>query len=375
MTYTDRSTMVRGTEPEAITALARPGPRTRMTQAEQEKVESCMSTADDHGPVLKTSSTATGSASGFGSERAPERPEAIAPGSALHTMLCDAAIATYSLPMFLSPLLHPATADATDRYDPAFQGEQSDPAKLLRRLWVTMEMISGPVYAEEEAEHAGYAVRELHRPISGELADGESYHAWSREIWSWNWAAITAGVMDVYGGMRGFPNARFRDDSYLGLIELGRRFGVLGMPATYPEFLEFWPAERARIADPTTPAMQRLADAVRPGGLSRPAAIPARPAWLWDFLTLPARHLQRVAIQVAVPEEYLGDLGLTMTSRDRAAIRAHRTFWRLVPRRLGHQVGLRFLRRNRQVGRPAWRTRYSEQKLATRRKALKKRET
>lgn len=45
------------------------------------------------------------------------------------------------------------------------------------------------------------------------------FTAWTRDIWTWNWAAITAGFMAGYAAGRGFPSTRFRDDAYLGLVE------------------------------------------------------------------------------------------------------------------------------------------------------------
>lgn len=109
---------------------------------------------------------------------------------------------------------------------------------------------------------------------------GAQYHAWTQDIWTRNWAAITVGYLRSYEKLCGWPSQQFRDAAYLGFIEVGRRFNVLGMPTSYDEFTTVWPVERDRVADPRN-------DGVRtPVGLMRANDMPAPRALQW--LPLPA---------------------------------------------------------------------------------------
>ena len=309
---------------------------------------------------------------GFGRDLPDAHPERIAPGSALYTMLCDATVGLYSVPLFLLPLLHPATAASTDRYDGAFQGDPTDARRFALRLADTMETISGVVYAVDESEHVGFSIRELHRNLGGELPSGQRYHPWEPEVWTWNWAAISAAILDVFGGLRGFPDDDFRDEAYLGLVELGRRFEVRGMPDSYDEFAAMWPALRDEIADPTTPAMQRVIGTLSRGNLAPSGAFARLPGWMWEAVTLPLRHTQRVAVRVAMPEHFHEAAGLGQGRWGKPAVRMHVGAWRLVPRRASHEIGLRTLQAHHRHGRPAWRGRFSAERLADARRRGRK---
>lgn len=295
------------------------------------------------------------------------RPELIEPGSATYSMLCDATLLIYGLPLFLLPLLHPATGDATLRHDPVVSDATSGLDRYAGRYWGTIAMVSGTIYAGPEAAHVRYAMRELHRGTSGTLDDGTGYHAWSRDTWRWNWAAISIATLDTYGVFRGFPSEQFRDEAYQGLVEIGTTFGVLGMPATYAEFAAWWPSERDRIAV-ASPAVHRIMGLTHAEGMLPPRLLRWLPAPVWALLSTPVRHVLRVSVRAALPPHLHRDLGLTRDRRDGFQVRAHRALWRLVPRWVTREAGRAILVGHARFGTPVWRTRYSATALAERRK-------
>lgn len=304
----------------------------------------------------------------FSSTRAPERPEAIAPGSALYSMLSDATLLVYPLPAFLLPLLHPATSDSTARHDHALS-EDAHVGQLLKRVNDTFDMVGGVVYGRGEMDDVARSIRELHRDLGGSI-DGESYHPWSRDLWTWNWAAITAAVMDVYGAIRGWTSERFRADCYIGLVEVGRRFGVVGMPETIADFDEIWPRERDLIADPTTYAVRRVASTIWAETMNPPPRLESAPPVVWAIMSAPLRHLYRVSVRAAVPRHHRVALGLPVGRREDVYLALHRGFWRAVPRSVTHRLGVRYFDRLLEHGRPVWRTRFSIKALQKRPDAL-----
>lgn len=320
------------------------------------------------GQATVVAEEATGSTVRAWGTALPEpRPELIAPGSALHTMLCDAVIGVYALPAFVVPLMHPATAAATAERDAAFRGERIGCGPFLLRIRDTMDLIGGIVYAGPEADHCADAVRDLHRDIRGELPSGEGYHAWTREIWTWNWAAIIDGLMATYGTFRGWPDDAFRDDAYRGLVEVGRRFGVRGLPADHATFRATWPTLQLEVSDPHTRAIASVRTALGGDGLAPPRMLRALPAPLWRAVTAPLRAAWRQSLQVALPVELRDAVGLAPTRADRALLAVQRAGWAAVPRLVTHRVG-RVYFAQRRAGHPVWRTRYAPDALAARRR-------
>ncbi|MEH3157362.1 MAG: oxygenase MpaB family protein [Gordonia paraffinivorans] len=303
----------------------------------------------------------------FPAQKAPARPDAIAPGSALRSMLCDATMLVYPLPAFLLPLLHPATAHSTAVHDIAV-AEGAHVGQLMRRVVETFDMVGAVVYGGDEADRVAQSIRDLHRDLGGSVG-GESYHPWSRELWTWNWAAITAAIMGVYGAIRGWPSERFRAEAYLGMVEVGRRFGVLGMPASVEVFDAIWPAERDRVADTDSSTLRRVASTIRTDGLAPPPRLAWLPTAMWAVVSAPLRHLYRVSIRAAVPPAHRRALGLPVGRRDDVYLAIHRLLWRLVPRTVTHQMGVRYFDRLRAHGRPVWRTRFSAETLERRRRS------
>lgn len=306
-------------------------------------------------------------AEGFPPVRAESRPELLTPGSPARRLLAEPLIALYGLPGFLLPLMHPATAAATTARDAVFTDPDTDILDFARRLRDTLEMIAGVAHAGDEADHVAHAMRELHRPMSGEDTRGEQYHAWTRDIWTWNWAAIAAGYMHGYAQLRRWPSTAFRDDAYLGLVEVGRRFGVLGMPASYDEFLEVWPRERDRVADPRNAGVQRLVGLTRASEMPPPRWLRWLPAALWAVVSLPVRHFLRVAITAGLAPDERAMIGFPERRLDRVNARIHTTFWRLVlPRSLSYRIGLAWMSARARWSQPVWRTRFSAAALEAR---------
>lgn len=305
------------------------------------------------------------SAEGFPAVRPESRPELLAPGSPTRRVLAEPLIPLYGLPGFLIPLMHPATAAATLKRDKVFTDPDADIFDFARRLRDTLEMISGVAHAGEEADHVAYAMRELHRPMKGKDTRGRQYHAWSRDVWTWNWAAIVASYLHGYETLRGWPSEEFRDTAYLGLVEVGRRFGVLGMPATYKRFQAVWPVERDRGADPRNAGVQVLVGLVRAGGMPAPRGLRRLPRPLWALVSAPVRHFLRVAIMIGMLPEERRMVGFPERALDRVTVRLHVGFWRFVlPPAVSYRVGLAWMSARARWSKPVWRTRFSADSLA-----------
>lgn len=279
--------------------------------------------------MTATSSTDS-TETGFPPVRTEPRPELIAPGSPTHRVLADPLLYVYGFSGFLLPLLHPATAAATGARDKVFTDDDADLLDFARRLRDTVEMIGAVALAGDEMDHVAFAMRELHRDIKGEDAQGHAYHAWTRDIWTWNWAAIVSALMRAYGNGRGYPSPQFRDDAYRGLVEVGRRFGVLGMPASYDEFRERWPHERDRVALADNATLQQVLTFIEPGGLPAPRALRRLPAPLWSALSAPVREILRVSILLGLDEREQDLLGYERRAVDELVVRAHATAWRVL---------------------------------------------
>lgn len=307
---------------------------------------------------------------GFPPVRAAARPDLIAPGTPTHRLLADPVLYVYGLPGFMLPLMHPATAAATMRMDHVFTDPESGLLTFARRLRDTIEMIAAVALAGDEADHVAHAMRELHRSVKGQDTGGNDFHAWTRDIWTWNWAAIVASFMQGYASIRGFPSDEFRDEAYLGFVEVGRQFGVLGMPATYEEFLIRWPEERDRIADPHNVTIQRLHDFLDADGLPRPRFLRAAPTPLWAAVSLPIRHVLRVSIANGLTAEERDMIGFESRPLDALTLTAHRLFWRLaLPSPVAYRTGLWWVKAHQRWGAPVWQTRFSAEALADRERA------
>lgn len=306
-------------------------------------------------------------APGFPPVRSESRPELLEPGSPAHRLLAEPLIALYGLPGFLLPLMHPATAAATLQRDPVLSSPDADIFDFARRLRDTLEMISGVAHAAGESDHVVHAMRELHRPITGEDTRGEQYHAWTRDIWTWNWAAIVAGYLQGFERLRGWPSVEFRDDCYLGMVEVGRRFGVLGMPETYAEFVAMWPAERDRVADPRNAGVQILVNLVHATGMPAPRSLRGLPLPVWAVLSAPVRHFLRVALMIGLTSQERRMIEFPETGFDRVAARVHAALWRvLLPREVSYRIGLGWMAARSRWAEPVWRTRFSAAALEAR---------
>lgn len=309
-----------------------------------------------------TTSDQDSSPNPWGTALPEPRPDLIAPGSALHRALCDATVGVYALPLFVLPLLHPATAAATFERDTTFAGDQLELKRFLIRIRDTIDLIGGIVYAGPEAADCAHGVRELHRDMKGELPSGEAYHPWTRDIWTYNWAAISAAILAVYGTFRGWPDRAFEQDCYRGLVEVGRQFGVRGLPEQLTDFESQWPAFRDAIAAPETAAIGTVIDALNGPGLATPPIIRALPDVVWRAMTAPVRHAWRQSLQATLPDDVLTELGLQPSEADLRWLRRQQQGWRLIPRGVTYRLGRGyFWLRTKQN--PVWRTRYSRASL------------
>lgn len=271
-----------------------------------------------------------------------------------------------NVPALIMPTLYPRIAHVLSEKDRALNGTEDIPTlqAASRRLISTYEMVMGIVFAGPESDDVAHGLHELHRPIAGSMPDGSSYHAWNKDMWNWTWGSILKGGMDIAEEFRLFRNDREREDAYLGLNEVGRRFGVRSLPDTYDEFVAYWQP----IVEDTlqvNPQVQFIVDhALYP---PKPRGWGLVPMPLWRLISLPLTRTLRVGVLAGVPEKFHAEMGLRTTRLDLIERRLHAAFWRTMPRRLAGQFGPTYFALRRRFGQPGWRTHYSRERLATRR--------
>lgn len=300
----------------------------------------------------------------------PVRPreELIGPGSALYRIFGDFTSFVYaSMPASTVGVLHPKGAQGLGEHDHWFG---TDPAQLgiedaLRRVWETLELVAGVIYGGDEREYIAHAIRELHRPVRGTMPDGSRYHAWNADVWNYVWATTLKAVIDSYERMRGFRSRKELDDTYEGFREVGRMFGVRGLPDTWEELDEYCHDLYTNVVQDGRGARFWLAQ-LTAYGILKPRTARWIPRPVWRLVTLPVRRIFKLSLIITLPEEVDRRFGLRRTAFDRLELALHTAFWRLVPRRVTEGFAPTYFALRRRFGEPVWRRRWSPEVLAER---------
>lgn len=287
-------------------------------------------------------------------------------GSPLYKVLGDAVSLIYAYPTEVLPAMHRVGGYGVGEHDRVFNGK-IDPVGFeheFDRFLTTQELVMGVVFGGSESADIAYAVRELHRGVHGTMPDGEKYHAWNPRLWRWFWLGSVSAWMRIYDAFRGYPSADFREKTYQGFVELGRQFGVKDMPASYGEFIDFWPRERDEFLTGTSEACF-LADQLTT--LLKPTYAQRIPRSLWRLMTLPLRRSFRIALIVGFVPEQNAMIGIRANRIDAAELVLHKAFWRLVPIALSSRFVPLYFHLRRRFGKPSWRRHYSREQLDGRR--------
>ncbi len=266
-----------------------------------------------------------------------------------------------NLPALVMPTLHPKIAHVLSEKERVLNG--TVPVMTLqdgaRRLFSTYEMVMGIVFAGPEADEVAHGLNELHRPIAGSMPDGSSYHAWNKDVWNWTWGGILKGGLDIYDELVGFTDDE-REQAYLAMRALGRRYGVRHLAPTYAEFEIYWKDVVENTLE-VGPEVRFILD--NSLNLPKPRGGQWIPAPLWRLMALPLERTLRVGVLIAVPEKFHEDLGLRTTQVDLAERRLHGLLMRAVGIRAGGQFGPVYFALRRRFGNPGWRTVYSRASL------------
>jgi uncharacterized protein (DUF2236 family) len=294
-------------------------------------------------------------------------PELIAKGSALYAMLGHAVSLIYSYPTTVVPAMHQVGGYGVSQHDRVFDG-RIDPVGFeheIGRFRDTMELVMGVVFGGPKSADIAYAVRELHRGVHGTLPDGNRYHAWNPRMWRWFWSGSVSAWMNLYEAFQGYPSEAFRDDVYVGFVELGRQFGVGDMPPSYQEFVAYWPNERD-LFGAGTPEARFLADQLT-GRLLKPTKAQWIPTWAWILVTLPVRRTFRMALLAGFSPEQNEQIGVHKNWFDELELRVHKAFWRMVPIALSRRFVPAYFYLRERFGSPSWHRHYSRAALDARR--------
>lgn len=292
-----------------------------------------------------------------------EAPALLAKGSALYQVLGDAVSLIYAYPTEVLPAMHRIGGFGVGQHDRVFNGT-IDPIGFeheFDRFLTTQELVMGVVFGGDERADIAYAVRELHRDIHGTMPDGEKYHAWNPRLWRWFWLGSVSAWMRIYEMFRGFPSAQFREDTYLGFVELGGQFGVRDMPATYDEFIDFWPGER-ELYLAATPEAHFLAEQLT-SAMYKPTFARWLPTWVWFLLTFPLRRVFRISLLVGFVPTQNALIGIHSNRFDEWELALHRLFWRAFPVALSSRFVPVYFYLRRRLGQPSWRRHYSREQL------------
>lgn len=273
-----------------------------------------------------------------------------------------------NVPALILPTLHPKIGHVLSEKDRALNGsEQLETLQdSARRLISTYEMVMGIVFAGPEGDEVAHGLHELHRPVAGTMPDGSGYHAWNSDVWNWTWGSILKGCLDIADTFGLHRDVAEREAAYRGLNEVGRRFGVRGLPDTYDEFLTWWQPIVADVLA-VNPQVQFIADHAL--NLAKPRGWRLVPMPVWRLLSLPLARSIRVGVLAGVPERFHADMGLRTTAIDRLERCLHGAFWRAVPRSVSGRFAPTYFGLRRRYGTPGWRGAYSRETLTRARPA------
>lgn len=299
--------------------------------------------------------------------------ELLAPGTPLYQTMADVTTVMYAgwMPVLLIPVLQPKAAQGVREHSRMFGAAKAQPGieDGVGRVRDTLELVGGIVFAKQDGAEAAHALHELHRKVRGTMPDGTRYHAWNQDSWTWVWASVVKALMDSYEQFRGYGSEAEREQAYLGLVEVGRRFGVRWLPDSFDAFSAYW-QEMVDTTLVATPEAAFLLEQLS-SKIMKPRSAPWIPTPAWTLLTLPIRRVLRVGTLVCLPAELDDALGVHRTWFDRLELRLHTAFWRLVPRRLSATFTPAYFAIAPRIVTPVWRGRYSRRRLAEQRDRLR----
>lgn len=293
----------------------------------------------------------------------------LAPGTVGYWLAGHPLILQYAnVPALLMPTFYPRIAHVLSEKDRTLNGsvKLTTLQESSRRLRSTYEMVAGIVWAGPQGDDVAHGLYELHRPIAGTMPDGTRYHAWNADMWNWTWGSILKGIIDVTDAFKLLHGDDEREAAYQALNELGRRFGVNGLPDDYAGFLEYWqPIVDSQLE--ANPQVQFILDNAL--NLPKPRGWDRVPMPLWRLISLPATRTLRVGILAGVPEKLHPLVGLRITRIDRIERQLHGLFWRSIPRSRSGQFGPKYFDRLQKSGRAGWQGPYSRETLEAHRPA------
>jgi uncharacterized protein (DUF2236 family) len=222
--------------------------------------------------------------------------------------------------------MHPAISAALLQHSDFFENPWN---RLLR----SAAPILGVVYDGERAERTGTWVRDQHRTIKGQDADGRDYHALGPDAFYWAHATFFESMIAVQGQLGNRLTRADRERLYDESIGWYARYGLTmrPVPPDYAAFKEYWAHMLADVLQPTEVAVGSFRGAI--GHLPAPFPWLQGPAW-WVMRPLVARGPTWIA-RGTLPPEARELLGLTWSAADEVALRAMlgslRASWPLVP--------------------------------------------
>lgn len=161
------------------------------------------------------------------------RPQAPGPGSLTWRYAGDPRILNAAGYALLLQLAHPTVAAGVrDHSDYA-----NDPwGRLLRSVDYLFLMAFG---GQQAAENAGAALRDRHREIRGEHADGSSYHAFEPQAWAWVQATIADAAITGIEWFARPLTTHERDVLWQETLAVGEIVGAVGLPDTWAGYVSY----------------------------------------------------------------------------------------------------------------------------------------
>jgi uncharacterized protein (DUF2236 family) len=221
---------------------------------------------------------------------------------------------------------------------------QSDPWGRLMR---TTDYLFLLVYGGEAAGPMGRRLRDIHKSIKGQNADGSRYHALEPEAYAWVHATLIEASFVAGERFVGGFNAAERERLYSEYMPLGRLVGVRpgDLPETLAEFRDYVDTmiHERLVRHETVDVLIDLLDNPAPPGL--PVI-----DQLWPLLRVgPSRALKTATLGLLPPvlrERFGVSWNDAQQTELRALGRASRALTPVMPQRL-RNVGPEYLRRRR----------------------------
>lgn len=175
----------------------------------------------------------------------------------------------------LLQLMHPALGRGVEQHS-AFYDEP------LQRLIRSVPQIQGTIFDGRSAVETAHRIRDIHRDIKGDMADGRRYHALDPETYFWAHATFIDAAFRTSDLFFARPNS---DSEKAAIYREGVRWWQMYglstrvVPATYPEFLQYWDHMLGSVLEPT-PAARGLVEFFRsPQSMPQPWV----PNWSWQL--------------------------------------------------------------------------------------------